>query len=166
MKHHISECAMFNLKLTRSTSREQAMRAYRAVAFGLAVFLVAAFLVEPRGAAAATSPTQRCTQQCGDLYARCIRAKGLRPGSFNPVCASDLNRCRGRCPKGGTPPPSAQPRSPRCVIQCKDAHQRCMVGVAAEGKKRFRSEKERQQALRGYTNDCRVAHEMCRQGCG
>ena len=139
--------------------------AYRALTLTLPFLLLTIFFFDSRGIAA-TSPTQRCTQQCGDGYARCIRAKGLRPQSFNPVCANELNRCRDRCPKGGTPPPSGHPKSPRCVGQCNEAHKRCLAGVAEEGKKRFRGEKSRQDALRQYTNDCRVAQQMCRQGCG
>jgi hypothetical protein len=82
------------------------------------------------------------------------------------VARADLpefcKQCRGHpeC-KRFLPQPSAS-----CATQCSESHRRCMAGVAAEGEKRFRSEKARQDALRQLTNDCRVAQEMCRRGCG
>ena len=91
-------------------------------------------------------------QQSGD----CRKARVAR-GDLPEFC----RRCRGHpeCQK------SVPQQSSRCAIQCDESRKRCMAGVAAEGEKRFRSEKARQDALRQYTNDCRVAHDMCRQGC-
>ena len=133
--------------------------------FVLAFLVASSFLFGPDGAAQPISPSQRCSQQCGDAYARCIAAKGLPPKSFNPVCADGQNRCRQGCPKGGSPGVAGKAATQngsisrqRCQLHCKNTYSKCYLASSPNGKL-TRLEVGQGRGL------CRKENDTCLQRC-